>query len=186
MLVLIINFYRNLSILFKFFLKNIEKVLTRADKRDKMLRLWKNVLIEKMESTLYSSLRLFADKRQRNYRFAETSVSRKLLFRSPEGGEKMVEIINKYETMFIVDASRTDEEIASLVDKFRTLIEANGEIDSVDEWGKRRLAYPINDLIEGYYVLVNFTSNPEFPKELDRVYRITSGILRTIIIKKDA
>lgn len=98
----------------------------------------------------------------------------------------MVEIINKYETMFIVDASRTDEEIASLVDKFRTLIEANGEIDSVDEWGKRRLAYPINDLIEGYYVLVNFTSNPEFPKELDRVYRITSGILRTIIIKKDA
>lgn len=97
----------------------------------------------------------------------------------------MVEIINKYETIFIVDPSKTEEETVALVDKFKSLIEANGEIESVDEWGRRRLAYPINDFAEGYYVLVNFTSKPEFPAELDRVYRITDGILRNIVIKRD-
>lgn len=97
----------------------------------------------------------------------------------------MVEIINKYETIFIVDPGKTEEETVALVDKFKSLIEANGEIESVDEWGRRRLAYPINDFTEGYYVLVNFASKPDFPAELDRVFRITDGILRNIVIKKD-
>lgn len=97
----------------------------------------------------------------------------------------MVEIINKYETIFIVDPSKTEEETVALVDKFKSLIEANGEIESVDEWGRRRLAYPINDLTEGYYVLINFAAKPDFLAELDRVYRITDGILRNIVIKKD-
>ncbi|MBO4941550.1 MAG: 30S ribosomal protein S6 [Clostridia bacterium] len=97
----------------------------------------------------------------------------------------MVEIINKYETLFVVDASKGEEETAALVDKFKSLIEANGTIESVDEWGRRRLAYPINDLAEGYYVLVNFSAKPEFPAELERVFGITDGILRNIVIKKE-
>ena len=97
----------------------------------------------------------------------------------------MVEVINKYETLFVVDASKGEEETAALVDKFKSLIEANGTIESVDEWGRRRLAYPINDLAEGYYVLVNFSAKPEFPAELERVFGITDGILRNIVIKKE-
>jgi len=97
----------------------------------------------------------------------------------------MVEVINSYETIFIIDSTKTEEETVALVDKFKSLIEANGEIESVDEWGRRRLAYPINDLTEGYYVLVNFKAKPEFPLELERVFGITDGILRQITIKKD-
>ena len=69
--------------------------------------------------------------------------------------------------------------------KFTSLIAANGTVESVDEWGKRRLAYEINDKTEGFYVLVDFKADADFPKELDRQYRITDGILRTIIIRKD-
>ena len=97
----------------------------------------------------------------------------------------MVEIINKYETIIVVDNSNGEEATTAVVDKFKSLIEKNGEIESVDEWGTRRLAYPINDLNEGYYVLINFAAKPEFIYELQRVYRITSGILRTIVVKKD-
>ncbi len=98
----------------------------------------------------------------------------------------MTEMTNKkYETIFIVDASQGEEQIAALVEKFKSLISGAGEIESVDEWGKRRLAYPINDLTEGYYVLVNFSCPPEFPKELQRVFNITDGILRSIVIRKD-
>ena len=87
-------------------------------------------------------------------------------------------ILNSYETIFIIDAT-LDE------DKFTTLIEQNGELESVDEWGKRRLAYEINDRTEGFYYLVNFKADSEFPKELERQYKITEGILRTIVIRKD-
>lgn len=97
----------------------------------------------------------------------------------------MVEVINSYETIFIIDSTKTEEETVALIDKFKSLIEANGEIESVDEWGRRRLAYPINDLTEGYYVLVNFKAKPEFPAELERVFGITDGILRQITIKKE-
>ena len=97
----------------------------------------------------------------------------------------MIEVINSYETIFIIDSRKTEEETVALVDKFKSLIEANGEIESVDEWGRRRLAYPINDSAEGYYVLVNFKAKPEFPLELERVFGITDGILRQITIKKD-
>ncbi|MBO5955835.1 MAG: 30S ribosomal protein S6 [Clostridia bacterium] len=97
----------------------------------------------------------------------------------------MVEIINKYETLFVVDASKGEEETAALVDKFKSLIEANGTIESVDEWGRRRLAYPINDMAEGYYVLVNFSAKADFPAELERVFGITDGVLRNIVIKKE-
>ena len=79
-----------------------------------------------------------------------------------------------------------DEGIAAMVERFKGIIEQNATIDNIDEWGKRRLAYPINDESEGYYVLVDFTSDPTFPAELDRLYKITDGVLRTLIIKKEA
>ena len=94
-------------------------------------------------------------------------------------------ILHSYETIFIIDASLDEESTAALKDKFISLIEANGELESVDEWGKRKLAYEINDKTEGVYYLVNFKADVEFPKELDRQYKITDGILRTIIIRKD-
>lgn len=97
----------------------------------------------------------------------------------------MSEVINKYETIFVVDASLEEEAIAGIVEKFKTLISQSGEIESVDEWGKRRLAYPIDFKTEGYYVLVNFSAKADFPAELDRIYNITDGLLRSIIIKKD-
>ena len=93
--------------------------------------------------------------------------------------------ISSYETLFIVDAQQGEDGIKALVDKFTGLIAANGTIESVDEWGKRKLAYPINDLTEGYYVLVNFKSAPTLPLELERVFGITDGILRSIVIKHD-
>ena len=91
----------------------------------------------------------------------------------------------KYETMLITTATLDDEATAALVGKFKSLIEANGTIDSIDEWGKRRLAYPINDENEGVYTVINFTSEPDFPAELDRVYKITEGVMRSLIVCKD-
>ncbi len=96
----------------------------------------------------------------------------------------MVEVINNYETLFIIDATLTDEEIEATVEKFKKMISDNGEITNVDVWGKRRLAYPINDMPEGYYVLINFTAKPEFPKELERVFKISGQVIRDLVIKK--
>ena len=91
----------------------------------------------------------------------------------------------KYETMLVTSSALDEEATAALVGKFKSLIEANGTIDSVDAWGKKRLAYPINDEEEGVYTVINFTSNTDFPAELDRVYKITEGVLRTLIVAKD-
>lgn len=89
-------------------------------------------------------------------------------------------IVHSYETMYIVDVSKSEEETQAVVDKFKALIEANGTVESVDEWGRRRLAYPINDMNEGYYVLVKYTAEPQFAAELNRVFNITDGILRSM------
>lgn len=97
----------------------------------------------------------------------------------------MSDIINKYETIFVIDAALPDEQIEALTEKFKALISKNGEIESVDVWGKRKLAYPINYKTEGYYVLVNFSAKADFPKELERIYGITEGIIRTIVVKKE-
>ena len=72
------------------------------------------------------------------------------------------------------------EYIAALVEKFKAMVEAEGTLTNIDEWGKRRLAYLINDLAEGYYVLMNFESKPEFPAELERVMKITEGVMRCL------
>ena len=91
---------------------------------------------------------------------------------------------NKYEAMMVFSVAAGEEATQALVEKFKALIAANGTVDGVDEWGKRRLAYPINDETEGHYVLVEYTAEPSFPAELDRVGRITDGVLRLMTVKK--
>ena len=90
----------------------------------------------------------------------------------------------KYETMMVTTANLDEEASNALINKFKNLIAANGTIDSVDDWGKKRLAYPINDETEGVYTVIKFTSEPDFPAELDRIYKITDGIMRSLIVCK--
>ena len=96
----------------------------------------------------------------------------------------MEKVMNSYETLFVVDATLAEEAVKATVEKFTALISENGTIDSVDEWGKRRLAYLINDEADGYYVLYNYEAKPEFPAELERIAKITDGVLRTLVVKK--
>jgi len=97
----------------------------------------------------------------------------------------MAKITDRYETVFIVTVENGEEFTASVVEKFKTLIGENSVMGEVEEWGKRRLAYPINDLVEGYYVLIPFECKPDFPAELDRVYKITDGVMRSLIVCRD-
>ncbi|MBQ8604980.1 MAG: 30S ribosomal protein S6 [Oscillospiraceae bacterium] len=90
--------------------------------------------------------------------------------------------MQKYESMVVISTKQDEEAIKGLVEKFSSLISANGTLVSVDEWGKRKLAYMINKETEGYYVLFTFESETAFPAELDRVFKITEGLLRTMII----
>ena len=94
--------------------------------------------------------------------------------------------VNAYVALFIVDMSEGEAGVKPLVEKFRNLISENAEITGINEWGKRILAYPINDKKEGYYVLVNFSSKPDFPAELERIFGITEGIMRYMVIRVDA
>ena len=93
----------------------------------------------------------------------------------------MAKTSEKYELMYILNPNLSEEETAALVEKFKALVETNGTLDEMEEMGKRKLAYEINYLSEGYYVLVRFTSNPDFPKELDRVLGITDGVIRRLV-----
>mgnify|MGYP003236900705 CR=1 FL=1 len=98
----------------------------------------------------------------------------------------MAKISANYEVVFIMDGRLPEEQVAALTEKFKTLVEQNngGEVVKVEEWGKRKLAYAINYITEGYYVLISFTSAPDFPKELDRILGITDGIIRSMIVCK--
>ena len=97
----------------------------------------------------------------------------------------MAKLSANYEAVYILDADLGEEATAALVAKFKNLVESNGTLAEVDEWGKRRLAYPINDKNDGYYVLMTFTSATSFPLELDRIFRITDGVVRSLIVCKD-
>lgn len=98
----------------------------------------------------------------------------------------MAKQMSHYETVMVLNTKLGEEGINALVEKFKTLIEQNGTINNVDVWGKRRLAYAIEDETEGYYSLIDFTSAPDFPAELDRIYKITDGVLRSMIVAKEA
>lgn len=98
----------------------------------------------------------------------------------------MAKLNANYEVVYIINPTIGEESINALIEKFRTLVETQGTVTAVDDWGKRRLAYPINDSNDGHYVLMSFTAAPELPMELDRVLKITDGIMRSMIICKDA
>ena len=92
----------------------------------------------------------------------------------------MAKITGKYEVLYILEPALGEEATAALVEKFKAMVEAEGTLTNIDEWGKRRLAYEINDLTEGYYVLMNMETKPEFPAELERVMKITEGVMRCL------
>ena len=93
----------------------------------------------------------------------------------------MAKITEKYEALYIINPQLTEEETQALVERFKAMVEAEGTLTEIDEWGKRRLAYPMDDLAEGYYVLMHFEAKPDFPAELVRVMKITDGIMRCLI-----
>lgn len=97
----------------------------------------------------------------------------------------MTKVNGSYESVLVISLKMGEEAVAAMVQKFKDLIQSNGVLESVDDWGKRRLAYMINKETEGYYVLFNFTSGTDFPAELDRIYKITDGVLRSLIVKRE-
>ena len=96
----------------------------------------------------------------------------------------MAKISDNYEVVYIIDPALGEEAIAATVERFKALAEEHGTAVEVEEWGKRKLAYAINYKTEGYYVLMSFTSDGEFPKELDRILGITEGVIRSMIVCK--
>jgi len=101
---------------------------------------------------------------------------------SPEGGErKMV----KYESIFVVSTLLEEDKIREIIDKVKSVVESSAQLEKIEEWGKKKLAYEIAKQKEGYYVLMHFTSEPNFPAELERIYKITEEIIRYLIVKRD-
>ena len=96
----------------------------------------------------------------------------------------MAKISDNYEVVYIIDPALGEEAIAATVERFKALAEQHGTAVEVEEWGKRKLAYAIDYKTEGYYVLMSFTSDGEFPKELDRILGITEGVIHSIIFCK--
>ena len=92
--------------------------------------------------------------------------------------------VKKYEAVMVFTVAKGEEATQALVEKFKALIAENGTVESVDVWGKRKLAYPIDFKTEGYYVLVNFNAPANLPSELERVMRITDGVVRFMVVKK--
>ena len=97
----------------------------------------------------------------------------------------MAKINANYEAMIVLNPALTEEQTAELVANFKAIVETKGTVTEVDEWGKRRLAYPINDLMEGYYVLMTFSAAPAIPAELDRLFRINDSVMRSMIVSKE-
>ena len=92
--------------------------------------------------------------------------------------------LKNYEIVMVYSLSKGEEAVEALKKKFTDLISKNGTLGEVEEWGKKKLAYPINYETDGYYVLINFSSEEKFPAELDRVINITDGVLRSLIVAK--
>ena len=91
--------------------------------------------------------------------------------------------INSYETMFIVSLANGEEAAQATVKKFTDLIAANAEVVQIDDWGKRRMAYPIQDMMEGYYTVATYKCNGEFPAELERLMNIDESVIRSMNIR---
>jgi len=93
--------------------------------------------------------------------------------------------MNKYETVFIINPNVETDGVKSLIEKFSNVINNDGKVESVEEMGKRKLAYEIKKNSEGIYVLINFEANPGLIKELERIYRITDDVMKFIVVRKD-
>ena len=93
----------------------------------------------------------------------------------------MAKLSAKYEVLYIINPAQGEEGIQALVEKFKAIVEEYGTLTSIEEWGNRKLAYPIEDLTEGYYVYMTCDVKPELPAEMDRIFKITEGILRSLI-----
>lgn len=93
--------------------------------------------------------------------------------------------MNKYESVIIINPNLEGEAIKALVEKFSNLINNNGKVESVEEVGKKKLAYEIKKNKEGYYIVIKFESKPEAITELERVYRITDEVIKFIVVKEE-
>lgn len=98
----------------------------------------------------------------------------------------MAKVNANYEVVYIMDPALGEEAIAAMIEKFKTLVETQGTVAAIDDWGKRRLAYPINFKNEGYYVLLHMTAAPEFPRELERNLQISDQIMRYLVTRIEA
>ena len=90
----------------------------------------------------------------------------------------------KYESIFVISTLLEEEKIKEIIEKVKSFVESNAQLESIDEWGKRRLAYKVNKQKEGYYTLMHFTAEPTFPAELERIYKITEGVMKYIVVKR--
>ncbi|NLO93984.1 MAG: 30S ribosomal protein S6 [Clostridiaceae bacterium] len=93
--------------------------------------------------------------------------------------------MNKYESIYIISPLADEEQVKATIEKFSSLISEHGEIEKVEEWGRKKLAYEVKDQKEGYYVMVTFSAESDFPEELERNFKITENILKYLIIRKE-
>jgi small subunit ribosomal protein S6 len=93
--------------------------------------------------------------------------------------------MRSYETIFVLKANLEEEKRNEAIEKFKAIINADGEVESVEEWGVKKLAYEIEKMREGYYVLFNFKANVNLPKELERNFRISDDVIRFIVVNKE-
>lgn len=90
----------------------------------------------------------------------------------------------KYESIFVVSTLMEDEKIKEIVEKVKSFVESSAQLEKIDEWGKKRLAYEYENQKEGYYTLLHFTAEPTFPAELERIYKITEGVIKYLIVRR--
>lgn len=97
--------------------------------------------------------------------------------------EEVITLNRKYETVFVLDPKLEEEGINATTEKIKNLVESSGTIDHFEEWGSRRLAYEINDQRDGFYFLMHFTSDVNFPAEFERKLKITDGVMRFLVVR---
>lgn len=93
--------------------------------------------------------------------------------------------MRKYECVYVISPTLEEEQVKAVVEKFNNLVSQNGELENTEEWGKKKLAYEVQDQKEGYYVLMNFSANPDFPAELERNFKITEDVLKYLVVSKE-
>ncbi len=100
--------------------------------------------------------------------------------------KEVKQVMNKYEAMYIINPTLDEEATKAIIEKFKGIVEANATPEALEEWGRKRLAYEVQDQKEGYYVLMHFEAPADFPAELERNFKITEGVMKYLVIRKDA